>query len=68
MSTTVSSAGSPAFCSIREAAWALGVAESEVCRLIRAGVLPTVRRRSRLVVPVSALARLLPAPVEGVAL
>jgi hypothetical protein len=51
--------------SIREVSWILGVDESEVCRLIRVGVLPTVRRRTRLVVPAYAVARLLPAPFEG---
>lgn len=50
--------------SVWEAAWLLGVTEDEVCRLIRVGVLPSVRRRSRLVVPAYALARLLPAPGE----
>lgn len=50
---------------IREVSWILGVDESEVCRLIRIGVLPTVRRRSRLVVPAHAVAQLLPAPFEG---
>lgn len=50
--------------SIREAAWLLGVSEDDVCRLIRIGVLPKVRRRSRLVVPAYALARLLPEPGE----
>lgn len=50
--------------SIRESAWILGVPCSEVHRLIRVGVLPTVRRRSRLVVPAYALARLLPLPGE----
>lgn len=46
-------------------AWILGVDRSEVFRLIRVGVLPTIRHRSRLVVPAYALARLLPAPREG---
>lgn len=68
MCARISRAGSSAFCSVcpsdffsvREAAWLLGVTENEVCRLIRVGVLPKVRRRSRLVVPAYALARLLP--------
>lgn len=72
MNTRISGAGSSAFCpfspsnvfSVREAAWLLGITEDEVCRLIRVGVLPKVRRRSRLVVPAYALARLLPAPGE----
>ena len=49
----------------QKTAWALGVDRSEAARLIRVGVLPTVRRQSRLIVPAHALARLLPAPVEG---
>lgn len=51
--------------SIREVSWILGIDESEVCRLIRVGVLPTVRRRTRLLVPAHAVAQLLPAPFEG---
>jgi hypothetical protein len=50
--------------SIREVSWILGVDESEVSRLIRIGVLPTIRRRTRLVVPAHAVARLLPTPGE----
>ncbi len=65
MCSGISFAGSAGVFSIRESAWILGESESEVCRLIRLGVLPTVRRRSRLVVPAHALARLLPAPGEG---
>jgi hypothetical protein len=66
MSTAAfSGAGSPGVFSIRETAWLLGVDRSEVSRLIRLGVLPTIRSRSRLVVPPHALARLLPAPGEG---
>lgn len=51
--------------SIREVSWILGTDESEVCRLIRVGVLPAVRRRGRLVVPAHAVALLLPAPGDG---
>jgi hypothetical protein len=65
MSTAIPGAGSSGVLSIQETAWILGVDRSEVFRLIRVGVLPTMRRRSRLVVPAHALARLLPAPVEG---
>jgi hypothetical protein len=65
MSTDIPGAGSSGVFSIRETAWILGVNKSEVSRLIRMGVLPTIRRRSRLVVPTHALARLLPAPGEG---
>src|SRR5689334_12184458 len=45
--------------SVRDAAWALGVDQSAVCRAIRRGVLPPVRRRGRTVVPVAAVTRLL---------
>ncbi|MBV8993227.1 MAG: helix-turn-helix domain-containing protein [Pseudonocardiales bacterium] len=65
MSTDTPSSGSPVAFSIRETAWILGVSKSEVSRLIRVGVLPTVRRRSRLVVPAYVLARLLRGPDEG---
>lgn len=39
------------FLSIRQAAWLLGVSESRVCRAIRLGRLPYVRRRTCLVIP-----------------
>jgi hypothetical protein len=66
MSTAaIAGAGSPGVFSIREAAWILGVDRSEVSRLIRLGVLPTIRRRSRLVVPGHALVRLLHVPGQG---
>ena len=45
--------------SVRDAAWALGVDRSAVCRAIRRGVLPLVRRRGRTVVPAAAVTRLL---------
>jgi hypothetical protein len=59
MKTTTHSAGSPAFLSIRQAAWNLGVTESCVCSAIRRGVLHAVRRRSRLVVSAGELRRVL---------
>jgi hypothetical protein len=66
MSTTFPDTGSSSgVLSIRETAWILGVDPSEVCRLIRVGALPTIRRRSHLVVPAHALARLLPPFDEG---
>lgn len=64
MSATIPGNGSSG-ASIGETAWILGVDKSEVSRLIRVGLLPTIRRRSRLVVPTHALARLLPPPGEG---
>jgi excisionase family DNA binding protein len=48
-----------AYYSAKEAAWILGIEHSKVCRAIRTGALPAVRRRSQLVVPASALRRLL---------
>lgn len=65
MSTAMPDTGSSGVFSIREAAWILGVDRSEVSRLIRVGVLPTIRRRSQLVVPAHALARLLPTAGDG---
>lgn len=59
MSTSMPKTGSPAFFTLRQAAWILGVSESEVRRGIQSGVVPAVRRRSHLVVPASALRRLL---------
>jgi hypothetical protein len=47
------------FLSVSEAAWALGVDRSVVCRAIRLGVIPLVKRRGRPVVPAAAVARLL---------
>jgi excisionase family DNA binding protein len=44
--------------SIPEVAWLLGVDNSHVCRAIRIGLLPVVRRRRRLLVPAHALAHL----------
>jgi excisionase family DNA binding protein len=62
MSTDKSNAGEPAYYSIREAAWILGVKPSTVSAAIRLGTLCAVRRRSRLMVPASALTRLLAQP------
>ncbi|MBV9060869.1 MAG: helix-turn-helix domain-containing protein [Pseudonocardiales bacterium] len=64
MSTTIPGNSSSGAFSLGETAWILGVDESEVSRLIRVGLLPTIRRRSQLVVPTHALARLLPPPSE----
>jgi hypothetical protein len=49
----------PTYRSVPETAWILGVHPSVVCRAIRTGALPAVRRQSRLVVPVSVLRRML---------
>lgn len=44
--------------SIAEVAWLLGVDKSQVCRAIRLGRLPVVRRHGRVLVPARALAHL----------
>lgn len=65
MNSTVRNAGTSAYYTVREAAWILGVHPSKVWRAIRTGALPTTRRRSRLVVPAYALARLLSDQSDG---
>lgn len=52
------SSTSTSFLSIPEVAWILGVDNSRVCRAIRVGLLPAVRRRGRVLVPARALAHL----------
>jgi excisionase family DNA binding protein len=59
MSKYSSRGDGPTHYSVRDAAWILGVHQSTICRMISTGALPTVRRRSRLVVPASALQRML---------
>ena len=59
MSKYSSRGDEPTHYSVRDAAWILGVDQPTVSRMIRTNVLPTVRRRSRLVVPASALRRML---------
>ena len=65
MYTDKSHAGEPAYYTIREAAWILGVKPSTVSRAIRLDTLRAVRRRSRLMVPASALSRLLAEPTSN---
>jgi hypothetical protein len=67
MQTTIS-AGSPALLSIPEVAWLLDIDHSRVCRLIRLGLLPVARRRSRVLVPAYALAHLANDTATGVSL
>jgi excisionase family DNA binding protein len=62
MRTDISDAGRPAYYTVREAAWILGVQPSTVSRAIRLGTLRAVQRHGRLVIPASALARLLAEP------
>lgn len=59
MRTSMPKTGSPAFFTLKQAAWILGVSEAELRHAIGKGVVPAVRRRSHLVVPVAALRRLL---------
>ena len=65
MPTSMSNAGRPAYYTVREAAWILGVEPSTVARAIRVGTLRAVWRRGRLVVPGSELVRLLSDPRSG---
>lgn len=65
MRTSLSNAGRPAYYTVREAAWILGVEPSTVARAIRVGTVRAVRRRGRLVLPASELARLLSDPTTG---
>jgi excisionase family DNA binding protein len=62
MRTDMSDAGPPAYYTVREAAWILGVKPSTVSRAIRLGTLRAVRRQGRLVGPASALTGLLAEP------
>jgi len=48
----------PRLLSIAEVAWLLGLDNSRVCRAIRIGLLPVVRRRGRVLVPAHALVHL----------
>jgi hypothetical protein len=61
-------AGPPALLSIPEVAWLLGVDNSRVCQLIRVGLLPIERRRSRVLVPAHVLAHLANGTSQGVPL
>ena len=62
MCTFPPNAGQPAYYTIREAAWVLGVEPSAVARAIRVGTLHAVWRHGRLVIPAHALTRLLNEP------
>lgn len=62
MNSHVSNIRTSDFFAVRKAAWILGVDPSTVCRAIRTGAIPTMRRRSRLVVPAHVLVRLLDQP------
>jgi hypothetical protein len=64
MRTSLPNAGRPAYYSVREAAWILGIEPSTVARDIRVGTVRAVRRRGRLVVPASEIVRLLSLPAD----
>ena len=59
MRTAITKTQRPAYYTIRETAWILGVEQARISRAIRLCTLCTERRHGRLVVPASALARLL---------
>ncbi|GAB1509788.1 helix-turn-helix domain-containing protein [Actinophytocola sp. KF-1] len=65
MSTPIPNSGRPKYYSVAEAAWLLGVSPSTVSRAIRLGLIPAVRRRSRLVVPDYVVKRLLDESAGG---
>lgn len=65
MSTPMPNSGRPKYYTVAEAAWLLGVPPSTISRAIRTGAIPTVRRRSRLVVPDYVLKRLLDESAGG---
>ena len=64
MGTFMSDAGRPAYYTISETAWILGVEPSRVSRLIRVGTLHGVPRNGRVMVPSTALTGLLGEPVD----
>lgn len=57
-------AARPAYYTVRQAAWILGVKPSTVSRAIRLGTLRVVWRHGKPLVPASALTRLLPEPTS----
>ncbi|MGH3760523.1 helix-turn-helix domain-containing protein [Actinophytocola sp.] len=65
MSTSMPKTGSPAFLSIKQAAWILGMSQPELLRAIHTGAVPSIRRRSRLVVPMRVVTRLLGEPIDA---
>ena len=58
-------AGRPAYYTVRQAAGILGVKPSTVSRAIRLGTLRAVQRHGQLVVPATALTRLLGEPTRN---
>lgn len=62
MRTDKSNAGSPAYYTVREAAWILGVKPPTVSCVIRLDTLPAVWRHGRLLISAGALVGLLAQP------
>lgn len=59
MRTAITNTQRPAYYTIRETAWILGVDQARISRAIRLRTLRTELRHGRIVVPADALARLL---------
>jgi excisionase family DNA binding protein len=59
MSTAMPRAGRPAFYTVEQAAWILGVSTDRIHRAIRTGTLPIIQRHAGYRVPASALTLLL---------
>ncbi|WP_133853415.1 DNA-binding protein [Labedaea rhizosphaerae] len=58
-------ANGPAFYTIKQAAWLLGVSVDAVARDVRVGLIPVVRRRSRSMIPAAVINRRLVKSVKG---
>jgi excisionase family DNA binding protein len=65
MSTRMPNSGRTDYYTVEEAAWLLGIPRHKISKAIRTGAIPTVRRRSRPVVPAYVLQRLLDEPRGG---
>jgi hypothetical protein len=63
--TTIMKFNRSALLSIGQVAWLTGGTEANVCRAIRVGVLPVVRRGGRVLIPACAVADLADSPVGG---
>ena len=64
MRTAMLRAGRPAYFTVKQSAWILGVSTDRIHRAIRIGTLPAVRRHCQLHVPGTALALLLAETAE----
>ncbi|WP_169739572.1 helix-turn-helix domain-containing protein [Amycolatopsis taiwanensis] len=65
MSTSMSKNRRPAYYTVRETAWILGIEQSRVSRAIRLGELRAVARNGRVLVSGNVLARLLGEPGDS---